>query len=129
MHIWRDGSSKNQAATHSAQAILDGFSYISDTISSVGAQPTKNISSWLADNLVNPSYWRANSEIICCKSCRINFQRNGLKIHHCKFLLFSLKLFYEKMYLFVGRNCGEGFCSNCSRSRMVILIVHRGFKC
>lgn len=86
VHIWRDGTSKTQTETHSAQAILDGFSYITDTISSVGAQPTRTISSWVADNIVNPSYWRANSEIICCKSCRINFQRNGLKIHHCKFV-------------------------------------------
>ena len=85
VHIWRDGSSRNQAETHSAQAILDGFSYISDTISSVGSQPTKSLSSWVADNLVNPSYWRANSEIVSCKSCRINFERTGLKIHHCKF--------------------------------------------
>lgn len=84
VHVWQDGSSRNQAETHSAQAIIDGFSYISETISNVSSQPSKSISSWVADNFVNPSYWRANSEIICCKSCRINFERNGLKIHHCK---------------------------------------------
>lgn len=84
VHCWSDGYSRNQAATHSAQAILDGFSYITDTISDIGAQPTKTISSWVADNIVNPAYWRPNSEIVSCKACRINFQRNGLKIHHCK---------------------------------------------
>lgn len=85
VHMWRD-SSRSQQETHSAQAILDGFSYISDTISSVGAQPTKTLSSWVADKIVNPAYWRPNSEISCCKACRINFERNGLKIHHCKLL-------------------------------------------
>lgn len=84
VHIWKDRPIKAQGTTHSAQAILDGVSYIAETISNVGSQPTKSISSWLADNLVNPSYWKPNSEIISCKSCRINFERNGLKIHHCK---------------------------------------------
>jgi zinc finger FYVE domain-containing protein 1 len=84
VHMWRDGSSRNQGENHSAQAILDGFSYISDTISSVGAQPTKNLSSWVADNWVNPAYWRKNSEIVICHLCKRNFQRLGLKIHHCE---------------------------------------------
>lgn len=84
VHIWRDGSNRSQTATHSAQAILDGFSYITETISSVGAQPTKSLTSWVADKIVNPAYWRPNSEIVNCKSCKIYFERNGLKIHHCK---------------------------------------------
>lgn len=36
-----------------------------------------------------------------CKACKINFSRTGLKIHHC-------------------RNCGEGFCYSCSRSRLPV---------
>ncbi|KAG5678161.1 hypothetical protein PVAND_007855 [Polypedilum vanderplanki] len=101
VHIWRDGLSRNQVPTHSAQAIVDGFSYISDAISSVSAQPTKTVTSWVADNLVNPTYWVPNSEIIHCELCKTNFESSGLKIHHC-------------------RNCGKGVCNDCSKNRMKV---------
>lgn len=96
VHIWRDGLSKNQVPTHSAQAIIDGFSYISDAITSVSSQPTKNLTSWVADNLVNPDYWQKNSLIINCELCKTNFEQSGLKIHHC-------------------RNCGKGVCNDVSK--------------
>lgn len=91
VHCW-NAHGVNQTATHSAQAIIDGFSYISDTISD--NIPTKSVSSWFADNLVNPAYWRPNSEIVSCKACRINFERNGLKIHHCKL---DFQIEFERM--------------------------------
>jgi zinc finger FYVE domain-containing protein 1 len=101
VHCWRDGMSKNQVPIHSAQAIIDGFSYISEAITSVSAQPSKSVSSWVADNLVNPEYWQKNSEILNCNLCKTCFEKNGLKIHHC-------------------RNCGCGVCNDCSRNRMAV---------
>lgn len=100
VHIWRDGL-RNQVPTHSAQAIVDGFSYITDAITSVSAQPTKTVTSWVADTLINPSYWTPNSEIIYCELCKTNFEQSGLKIHHC-------------------RNCGKGVCASCSKNRMKV---------
>jgi hypothetical protein len=101
VHIWRDELNRNQVPTHSAQAILDGFSILTDTISSVSAQPTKAVTSWFADTLINPAYWTPNSEIVHCELCKINFEQSGLKIHHC-------------------RNCGKGLCESCSKSRMKV---------
>lgn len=49
VHVWRDGLNKNQVPTHSAQAIVDGFSYLTDAITSVSAQPTKSVTSWVRD--------------------------------------------------------------------------------
>jgi zinc finger FYVE domain-containing protein 1 len=101
VHIWSDELMRNQVPTHSAQAIIDGFSYISDAITSVSAQPTKTVTSWVADNIVNPSYWQPNAEIIHCQLCKTNFEQSGLKIHHC-------------------RNCGKGVCASCSKNRMTV---------
>ncbi|KAL7051403.1 hypothetical protein ACKWTF_004455 [Chironomus riparius] len=103
VHIWRDGLFKNQVPTHSAQAIVDGILYISDAITSVSAQPTKTVTSWVADNLVNPEYWVPNSSIVHCELCKTNFEQSGLKIHHC-------------------RNCGKGVCNDCSKNRMTVPI-------
>lgn len=95
IHIWSDSISRNQVPAHSAQAIIDGFSYISEAISSVSAQPTKTVTSWVADKIVNPDFWQPNSEITNCILCKTNFQQCGLKIHHC-------------------RNCGKGVCNDVS---------------
>lgn len=61
--MWRDTAVKAQGQTHSAQVIVDSFNYLTETLSSVSAQPTSAISSWLADKIA-PDYWRPNSEII-----------------------------------------------------------------
>lgn len=65
IHVWKDSPKMHGTTnTHSAQVILDGISYLSDTLTSVSAQPTKSLSSWVADKIVNPAYWKPNSEII-----------------------------------------------------------------
>lgn len=65
VHVWKDSPKLHGTTnTHSAQVILDGISYLSDTLTSVSAQPTKSLSSWVADKIVNPAYWKPNSEII-----------------------------------------------------------------
>jgi len=55
--------------------------------------PTKALKAWAADQ-VAPSYWRANNEIRRCYRCKLVFNVTDDK-HHC-------------------RDCGEGFCNNCS---------------
>jgi zinc finger FYVE domain-containing protein 1 len=47
---------------NAAQKVLDGVTYISEAVASVGSQPTRVISSWVADQIA-PTYWRPNNEI------------------------------------------------------------------
>jgi zinc finger FYVE domain-containing protein 1 len=47
---------------NAAQKVLDGMSYISEAVASVGSPPTRMISSWVADQIA-PRYWRPNHEI------------------------------------------------------------------
>lgn len=101
VHVWNDGGLTVTGPTHSAQLVLDGVAYLTDAFASVGAQPTNAIRSWVTDK-IRPAYWRPDSEIIYCKGCMANFERFDLKKHHC-------------------RNCGEGFCSNCSKYRMPVI--------
>ncbi|XP_058449056.1 zinc finger FYVE domain-containing protein 1-like [Malaya genurostris] len=105
VHVWNDGGLQTRGPTHSAQLVLDGVAYITDALVSVGEQPTKTIKSWVADK-IRPTYWRPDSEIIYCKGCTCNFERLELKKHHC-------------------RNCGEGFCSACSKAKMPV--INRGW--
>lgn len=51
------------ATQNSAQKLLDGVGMISEALVSVGSQPTRAVTSWVADNVINPSYWRPNNEI------------------------------------------------------------------
>uniref|UniRef100_A0A182PRI1 FYVE-type domain-containing protein n=1 Tax=Anopheles epiroticus TaxID=199890 RepID=A0A182PRI1_9DIPT len=100
VHVWNDGGLQLQGPTHSAQLVLDGVAYITDAMASVGSQPTKLVKSWVTDK-IRPAYWRPDSEIIHCKGCISNFERLGLKKHHC-------------------RSCGEGFCNHCSKHEMPV---------
>lgn len=47
---------------NAAQKVLDGVTYISEAVASVGSPPTRMISSWVADQIA-PKYWRPNHEI------------------------------------------------------------------
>ncbi|XP_043285149.1 zinc finger FYVE domain-containing protein 1-like isoform X2 [Venturia canescens] len=91
-HVWNvaNMSITNQ---NTAQRVIDGVSYITETVASVSLQPTKALSAWVADQ-VAPTYWRPNNEIKHCHNCKILFGASDSK-HHC-------------------RSCGEGFCAKCS---------------
>lgn len=100
VHVWKGGNVPIRGPVHSAQMVLDGVSYLAEAISSLGSKPTKALSDLLADT-VAPSYWKPNSEITHCHECRKNFEKTGLRKHHC-------------------RGCGEGFCNACSRHKLPV---------
>lgn len=46
--------------------VLDGISFVKDTVYSYTQQPTKAISNWATDQ-VAPTYWKPNHKIIVSK--------------------------------------------------------------
>ncbi|XP_031637351.1 zinc finger FYVE domain-containing protein 1-like isoform X2 [Contarinia nasturtii] len=100
VHVWKDTKFTGEGPTHSAQMVIDGVSYLSETVCNIGAQPSKVLSDWVTD-WVAPSYWKPNVEIINCHGCKTNFDQTGLRRHHC-------------------RACGEGFCNPCSASMVPV---------
>lgn len=47
---------------NAAQRVLDGMSYMIQSVSEYSAGPTKAVAAWLTDQ-VAPPYWRPNNEI------------------------------------------------------------------
>lgn len=66
VHVWRGGDIIPRGPTHSAQMVLDGISFVKDTVYSYTQQPTKAISNWATDQ-VAPTYWKPNHKIIVSK--------------------------------------------------------------
>ncbi|GFY72984.1 zinc finger FYVE domain-containing protein 1 [Trichonephila inaurata madagascariensis] len=98
-HVWPDLDGSTPAPQNTAQYVIDNLSTVSEIVSSIGAKPTKAISSWVADQIA-PSYWIKNSNISHCGYCTKQFEDLETK-HHC-------------------RICGGGFCEACaSESRVV----------
>lgn len=62
IHIWKGSQYQTKGPNYSAQLVLDGVSFLTETVASVSAQPTKQIKSWMADK-VAPAYWKPNNEI------------------------------------------------------------------
>lgn len=92
-HVWPGELNKMQAAQNAAQRVLDSVNYITETVSSISAKPTKMVSEWVADQIA-PNYWIPNSRILHCALCNNEFGQFDQK-HHC-------------------RLCGNGLCSTCS---------------
>ncbi|KAK7103992.1 zinc finger FYVE domain-containing protein 1-like isoform X2 [Littorina saxatilis] len=104
-HLWPQGNQLLQGTHNAARKVIDGFSYVADTISSVSAKPAKFLGEWTADQIA-PEYWVPNSQIIMCKGCEMVFTTNEQK-HHC-------------------RACGHGFCDECSSKKR--RVPERGWK-
>lgn len=100
IHVWKGSKYLSKGPNYSAQLVLDGVSFITETVQSVSAQPTKTIKYWVADS-VAPKYWIPNSEITKCCCCEDNFEEFNLRIHHC-------------------RACGDGVCNSCSKHQMPV---------
>lgn len=63
VHVWKDSQFAGEGPQHSAQMVIDGVSYLSETVYSIGAQPSKVLTDWVADKFA-PAYWKPNNEII-----------------------------------------------------------------
>ncbi|XP_023296568.2 zinc finger FYVE domain-containing protein 1-like isoform X3 [Lucilia cuprina] len=100
VHVWKDSNLLAKGPTHSGQMVLDKVSYVCEAFTNFSSQPTGALKEWCADK-VAPKYWKPNNEIIYCFSCKKNFEKTGLRKHHC-------------------RGCGEGFCDACSQYRMPV---------
>lgn len=69
---WRFGPANGRVSPQSdtfltnhqnaAQRVLDGMSYMIQSVSEYSAGPTKAVAAWLTDQ-VAPPYWRPNNEI------------------------------------------------------------------
>ncbi|XP_072405581.1 zinc finger FYVE domain-containing protein 1 isoform X3 [Chiloscyllium punctatum] len=92
-HVWQGADSFLRPNHNGAQRVLDGVSFVIQSVSEYSARPSKAISSWLTDQ-VAPDYWRPNTQITECHQCKKPFEEGDRK-HHC-------------------RACGEGCCDTCS---------------
>lgn len=66
---------------NAAQKVIDGVTIITEAVTSVGSQPTRVVSNWVADQ-IRPSYWKPNHEIKVF--CMYNLN-NCLKLTKCIF--------------------------------------------
>ena len=52
--------------THNAaRKVIDGLTYVAESISNVSAKPTKAVTDWVADQIA-PEYWVPNAQIKVC---------------------------------------------------------------
>lgn len=98
-HVWPGSNCGSQAGQNSAQKVIDSVAYLSEAVANVSSQPTKLLSSWVADQIA-PKYWKPNQEIKNCICCQKWFPPASTK-HHC-------------------RSCGEGVCEECSTHSRVV---------
>lgn len=75
---------------NAAQRVLDGMSYMIQSVSEYSAGPTKAVAAWLTDQ-VAPPYWRPNNEITVSREDRgsderhlpqNNLDKGGLRLLH-----------------------------------------------
>lgn len=64
--MWKDSKFIGDGPTHSAQMVVDGVSYLSETVCNISAQPSKALTEFIAD-WAAPSYWKPNAEIFVSK--------------------------------------------------------------
>lgn len=93
--------------------MVDGVSYLSDTVTTISAKPTKMIGSWVADQIA-PNYWVPNARIQHCGKCQKEFDQLDQKHHwYLIFLIVVFSLSHINVK-FNSRRCGGGFCEDCS---------------
>ncbi|KAF8767342.1 Zinc finger FYVE domain-containing protein 1 [Argiope bruennichi] len=98
-HVWPQLDGSTPAPQNTAQYVIDNLSTVSEIVTTLGAKPTKVLSSWVADQIA-PSYWIKNSNISHCGYCSKQFEDLETK-HHC-------------------RMCGGGFCEECASESKVV---------
>lgn len=101
-HVW-PGALPLDAAQNTAQRVVDGVTYLSEAVASVCSQPTKMITSYVADQIA-PKYWRPNNEIKVSK--KINyFNQNVVK--NFIFILIYFLIALSRMQEMVPTNRSE----------------------
>ncbi|XP_062329311.1 zinc finger FYVE domain-containing protein 1 [Osmerus eperlanus] len=98
-HVWEGSEVFLTDHQNAGQRVLDGVSFMLQSVTGYSSGPTKAVTAWLTDQ-VAPPYWRPNAQITECHGCRKAFEEADRK-HHC-------------------RSCGEGFCQACSSKRMPV---------
>lgn len=97
-HVWPEGDKFLIGTHNAARKLIDGISYVADSISSVSSKPTKVMTDWMADQIA-PAYWVPNAKIKKCTKCEVRLTEE--QKHHC-------------------RACGRGFCDNCSSKKRTV---------
>lgn len=133
VHVWRDSNLSNDGPKHSAQMVVDGVSYLTETVCNISAQPWKAITDVVADKIA-PSYWKQNSEIsvsidLCSvggRGCSRSSSKRAANINsghfgnfqHC----YACKANFDRTGLprHHCRGCGEGVCNACSMNEMPV---------
>ena len=57
-----------QGTHNAARRIVDGLTYVSNTVTDYSKKPTKVVSNWVTDRIA-PPYWIPNSEISVSSCC------------------------------------------------------------
>eukprot|EP00118_Oscarella_pearsei_P010955 m.70056 g.70056 ORF g.70056 m.70056 type:complete len:839 (+) comp35656_c0_seq1:22-2538(+) len=98
-HVWPGETPVNATTENAARLVLDGVASAASRISTVASPTTAALSDWVQDKLA-PSYWIPNAKLTKCYGCKQKFGSNESK-HHC-------------------RQCGQGFCDDCSKNRIAV---------
>ncbi|KAL4238677.1 Zinc finger FYVE domain-containing protein 1 [Mactra antiquata] len=97
-HVWPEGDKFLIGTHNAARKLIDGISYVAESIGTVSAKPTKVMTDWMTDQIA-PSYWVPNSKIKKCNNCEKRLTEE--QKHHC-------------------RACGQGFCDDCTSKRRIV---------
>lgn len=92
VHVWPEGNTFLIGTHNAARKVIDGLTYVAESISNVSSKPTKVVTDWMADQIA-PEYWVPNSHIKVCYKCEKKLEEE--QKHHC-------------------RACGRGFCDDCT---------------
>jgi len=58
----------SSSSMNPARKVLDGVTYLSETVASVSYEPSRLLSSWVADQFA-PKYWKPNADIKVNTTC------------------------------------------------------------
>lgn len=72
----------SSSSMNPARKVLDGMTYLSETVASVSYEPSRLLSSWVADQFA-PKYWKPNTEI------KVQNSNNNI---HITFNYFNLQI-------------------------------------
>lgn len=118
LQILLQKNSISQKLQNPGQRVIDGVSYISETVYNVSSEPSRYLSSWMADQIA-PKYWELNAEIIVkyfndWKKVFINSKSSNdlyVLLQNCAV---CKRMFDAELTKHHCRACGKGVCKTCS---------------